>query len=298
MSRRPTLLVSHSLADKPDLLWNEYWKRSRTVIEIDPPVKLDAPVKEDAVRFVCISDTHMRFSEMVEENKIPAGDVLLHCGDFTDVGRRDEYIEFNELLGQLSHRFKIVIAGNHDLGCEDGENVERRALGDNTSDLVKEGTEQGYKLLTNCTYLQDSSTEGWSFYRANGPEIMAEWRKIPTSIDVLMTHTPPLGHLDQCDVGHVGSADLLDVVEKSVKPKFHVFGHIHEQHGVTTNNVTTFINASTCGSDQDEGPLWNPICFDIPLPSGYTKEDAGNPQPADENESPPSKKAKQGASKS
>ncbi|KAH7719495.1 Protein C25E10.12 [Aphelenchoides avenae] len=228
---------------------------------------------------------------MVEENLIPVGDVLLHCGDFTDVGRKEDYIEFNEQLGKLPHPFKIVIAGNHDLGCEDGEDVTKRP-----GFLAKEGTEQGYKLLTNCTYLQDSSTEvygikvygtswhplqGWSFYRKNGPEIMAEWRKIPADVDVLMTHTPPLGHMDTCVYGghHVGSPDLLDVVEKHVKPKFHVFGHIHECHGVTTNNVTTFINASSCNfPDQEEGLLWDPICFDLPLPPGHTKKAVENPQ--------------------
>jgi hypothetical protein len=32
------------------------------------------------MRIVCISDTHAQQSNL----KIPAGDILLHCGDFTD----------------------------------------------------------------------------------------------------------------------------------------------------------------------------------------------------------------------
>jgi len=44
-----------------------------------------------------------------------------------------------------------------------------------------------------------------------------------------MTHGPPLGHGDQIPSGlYVGCSDLLKAVKKRVKPKYHVFGHIHE----------------------------------------------------------------------
>lgn len=71
---------------------------------------LDTPIREDAVRFVCVSDTHTRFGEMVEENLIPAGDVLLHCGDITHAGRKEDYIEFNEQLGTL---FEVYGGDSH-----------------------------------------------------------------------------------------------------------------------------------------------------------------------------------------
>lgn len=59
--------------------------------------RLSTPLYENAVRFVCISDTHERLSDIVK--RIPAGDVLIHAGDFTNFGDRDEIIKFNETIG-------------------------------------------------------------------------------------------------------------------------------------------------------------------------------------------------------
>lgn len=68
-----------------------------------------------------------------------------------------------------------------------------------------------------------------------------------------------------------GCAELLNTVEYRVKPKFHVFGHIHQQRGVTTNGTTTFVNASIC--DHKLCVEYEPIIFDLPLPYGRSKEE-------------------------
>ena len=49
---------------------------------------------------------------------IPEGDVLLHTGDFTMRGDEQEVINFNQWLGTLHHKHKIVIAGNHELSFD------------------------------------------------------------------------------------------------------------------------------------------------------------------------------------
>ena len=64
--------------------------------------------------------------------------------------------QFNSELGSLLHRYKIVIAGNHELGFEDDQDEV------NLMPYFKResfGTPEGYKLLTNCTYLMNSSIE-------------------------------------------------------------------------------------------------------------------------------------------
>jgi hypothetical protein len=50
--------------------------------------------------------------------------------------------------------------------------------------------------------------------------------RIPIETDVLITHTPPLYHLD---LG-LGCAGLLDEIWR-VKPRLHIFGHLHSGHG-------------------------------------------------------------------
>jgi len=53
-----------------------------------------------------------------------------------------------------------------------------------------------------------------------------------------------MGILDQVGSNdHAGCADLLRHVER-IKPKFHIFGHIHASHGRYSTPVTQFINAS------------------------------------------------------
>jgi predicted phosphodiesterase len=70
------------------------------------------------VRFVCISDTHSKLGRMLHE--IPAGDVLIHAGDFTSVGSLDDVEKFDQDLKKLSEKFKyiVVIAGNHELSFD------------------------------------------------------------------------------------------------------------------------------------------------------------------------------------
>jgi hypothetical protein len=71
------------------------------------------------VRFVCMSDTH----SSVENAKdlpftIPDGDVFLHAGDFTDYGHPEKVKEFDDWLGTLPHKHKILVAGNHDISLD------------------------------------------------------------------------------------------------------------------------------------------------------------------------------------
>ena len=77
---------------------------------------------------------------------IPEGDVLLHTGDFTMRGNEQEVINFNQWLGSLPHKHKIVIAGNHELSFD--PNFPKGKNGN---------AEKMKALLTNCMYLEDSS---------------------------------------------------------------------------------------------------------------------------------------------
>lgn len=56
----------------------------------------------------CIGDTHGFHRKLV----LPAGDILIHFGDFmVDERSTDEIDDFNAWLGSLSFRHRIVIAG-------------------------------------------------------------------------------------------------------------------------------------------------------------------------------------------
>jgi Icc-related predicted phosphoesterase len=189
------------------------------------------------MRIVCVSDTHGRH----RYTEVPDGDILVHGGDVTLHGTLDDVEFFNDWLGTLPHKHKVVIAGNHDF-CFQNDPAEARAR------------------LTNATYLEDAGCEiaGLKFYGSpwtplffdwafmlSDSDLAAKWARIPAGLDVLITHGPPHGLLDWTNRDeHAGSSTLLDRV-REVKPRLHVFGHIHEAAGRTEVEGTTFLNAST-----------------------------------------------------
>lgn len=255
------------------------------------PFPPSTPISEDKIRFVCISDTHGK----IEGSKLhmPPGDVLLHAGDFTQKGHMNEIQKFNSYLGALPYKVKVVIAGNHDLTFDDSiTEASLRTFGVQKSTVESYLSERGLKsvkqMLTSAIYLEDSLVTvcgikiygapwqpvfcDWGFNLKRGEDILKKWQTIPADLDILMTHGPPVGHGDLTGGNNnVGCVELLNTVQKRVKPKFHVFGHIHEGYGVTSDGYTTFINASTC--TRRYLPTNAPIVFDFIIPEGHSKEE-------------------------
>jgi Icc-related predicted phosphoesterase len=93
----------------------------------------------------------------------------------------------------------------------------------------------------------------WAFNVHRGPAIAVYWDRIPNDTDILVTHGPPFGYLDQSHPGgddsmvatdHLGCDDLLERIAE-LDISLHVFGHIHGGYGINTDNAnTTFVNAS------------------------------------------------------
>jgi len=262
-----------------DLRWdpNRVWEERKDSIIVNSVTPTDPTVDkpENSTRFVCISDTHSLHNYI---KTMPKGDVLIHAGDFSNIGLPEDIDSLNTFLGSLPYQHKIVIAGNHDLTFHP-ESYEQT--------WMRFGHPEKYDCqlvkakLTNCTYLEDEAVEvlgfkiygspwqpwfyDWAFNLPRGPACQEKWSLIPNDIDILVTHGPPLGHGDLCKHGgRAGCVNLLDEIERRIKPKYHVFGHIHEGYGITTNGQTIFVNASTCNSRYDRNNLNPPIVFDLP----------------------------------
>lgn len=173
--------------------------------------------------------------------KIPDGDIFIFGGDISETGRPEELSDFNNFLGELPHKYKIITDGNHDLSPE----------------IIS-------KLITNATYLQHELLEieniriwgtSWQYWlsdqiqrKKNQDNPQELWGEIPTGIDILITHFPPYGIGDLTRSGsHLGSKDLLTAIRR-VKPKYHIFGHVHENYGIFKEKIgnfeITFINTS------------------------------------------------------
>lgn len=203
------------------------------------------------MKLVFISDTHGQHRQLTD---LPDGDMLFHCGDFmTDGHCHVEAIDFLDWfsnVGDFKHR--IFIAGNHDRLLEESPTFKQQLLNE----------------FENVTYLQDSEVvidsikiygtpyqpkfRNWAFnLPRGGEELKSKWEQIPMDADILLTHSPPYGVLDDVREGvNVGCKMLKERVEQ-VKPTIHAFGHIHECPGELSLENTHYINAAVVNRQYD-----------------------------------------------
>lgn len=196
------------------------------------------------MRLTFISDTHGLHRDIPSSLR---GDILIHCGDFMTGGysmkeAKDFINWFNDIEG---FQYKIFIAGNHDRLLElptHKRDILLNRLDDNV--IYIEDSEfilpNGLKIYG--TPYQPAFSD-WAFnLPRHGEELKAKYAAIPDDTDILLTHTPPHGILDEVDSHNTGSKALLQRV-KEINPIIHAFGHIHECPGLIKLNDTTFINA-------------------------------------------------------
>jgi len=184
------------------------------------------------MKIVVIADTH---------NLIPAlpdGDMLIHAGDATMMGTKEEVERFDMWLGTLNYKYILFVPGNHDFLFEKHSD----SLLSNATVLInKEIVIDGIKFWGSPYTLIFG---GWVFMKTDD-KLNDIWKLIPDDVDVVITHGPPRGILDLSVKynKNSGSQSLLGRI-RIVKPKVHVFGHIHEAHGEQYNRGMHYVNAS------------------------------------------------------
>lgn len=185
------------------------------------------------MKILHISDTHNHHRQLQD---LPAADVIVHSGDFTLAGTEAEVIDFMGWFCDLPYKHKVFIAGNHD-DCLFGADIKG--------------------LPVNCHYLYGNSVtiEGVKFFGIPmfvEDDISGKYTQmlatIPTDTNILITHQPPYGILDEGDDCHYGSKILRESI-KQVKPNFHLFGHIHGLNGIKKSNDTIYSNAALVDED-------------------------------------------------
>lgn len=221
------------------------------------------------MKIIALSDTH-NVHEYVK--LLPEADVLVHSGDATIRGSIDEIKRFASWLSGLNqYKKKIFVSGNHDFGFD---NVNR----DRCENIMENA---------GIIYLRDNGVEidgvrfwgapwqpqyhNWAFnLPRNGKEIEEKWNLIPTNTNVLITHGPSFGTLDETDKNvlypgeHVGCTMLalrIEELQKYKNIKAHIHGHIHPGYGMIEKNNMKFVNASIC--DHAYNPINRPILIEI-----------------------------------
>ncbi|KAM0706390.1 hypothetical protein Q7P35_005716 [Cladosporium inversicolor] len=208
-----------------------------------PPQKL---------RIVCISDTHN--AAPGSGYTLPPGDILIHAGDLTNNGQPSEIRKALAWLREANYEHKIVLAGNHDR-CLDSrypnqqpnEDEEEEAaqirqmmreddkityLEHESRVITVKGAEikvfgSPYSLATSSSV---SSTQ-YAAFQYPPSQTQQLWSSIPSDTTILITHTPPAGHLDNSAHWTQGGCPALSQALLRTKPRLHVCGHCHEGRG-------------------------------------------------------------------
>ena len=220
-------------------------------------------------RFIILSDTHTRIPFNADDathayrSPLPDADVLLHAGDLTMCGNYDEHQKTFSMLADHPAPLKIVVPGNHDITLDEPYYTThgwRHSKSESPADvheiymgsaakkagvvLMKEGA-QSFQLENGaqCTvYASAYQPEfcDWAFAYERDEDRFNPGADHPVpshpDIDVMVTHGPPHGILDQV-VGFgskmsssVGCEHLRRAVARC-RPQLHTFGHIHEGWG-------------------------------------------------------------------
>jgi Icc-related predicted phosphoesterase len=209
------------------------------------------------IKITFFSDTHSMHGMLDLGKYTPfiGSDIVAFAGDLMTSGyNKNEILNFVEWFKNMPVAHKVMIAGNHDRLFEKMDLNEIEAIFKDTG--IHYLNDSGIEIM-NINFWGSPIQpwfHNWAFNRMAGDDIEKHWKIIPEDVDVLITHGPAYGILDQVVSGydrgkHVGCPQLLKHIQERIKPKFHVCGHIHEGYGIETVGETTYINASVLNED-------------------------------------------------
>jgi Icc-related predicted phosphoesterase len=200
-------------------------------------------------RITLISDSHNKHNLL--NGFLPGGDLLIHAGDISSRGYTHEIENFAKWYDKINnYDTKVFICGNHDFGFQDdNERVKGLLTGYKNIDYLQDDWmmvgEEYERMIKIWGSPWQPEFHNWAFNLPRGEKLKEKWDMIPVDTDILITHGPPMGKLDYVpyDNVNVGCEDLLTRIQ-DIKPKIHVFGHIHEGYGYVFDGTTHFINAA------------------------------------------------------
>jgi Icc-related predicted phosphoesterase len=206
---------------------------------------------------------------------LPGGDLLIHSGDISSLGRKSEVERFVKWFNDIdNYTNKVFIAGNHDMTFDreqllrdklayfEGKTEYDTECAEGKPDWLKELL--GIHLRPNVSYLENSDVTidgikiwgspvtpsfgyGWGFNKDRGYDINEVWNTIPMDTNIVITHGPIYGYCDRTSREglNVGCADLYHRLNE-VKPQLHFSGHIHEAYGYRNTDWGYAFNGCNC----------------------------------------------------
>lgn len=198
-----------------------------------------------------ISDTHTFHGFL----KVPDVDMVIHSGDVANPRElwvnEQEVLNFLEWYASLPIKYKIFVAGNHDLS------IERNRV--TPADFAAKGiiflenastTIEGVKIWGSP--ITPSFGVGWA-YNKRRDKIDEVWNQIPEDTDIVVTHGPAKGVLDSTynteNIFERCGCNSLRRHIFRVEPKLFCFGHIHNCQDICNAGYTKLAGGETVYSN-------------------------------------------------
>lgn len=210
------------------------------------------------MKICAISDMHDHAIELPKCNILAiAGDISMSGGP---VWFQEKFIPY--LMDQKNkYDICLLVFGNHDDGIYMNDKWKDMEMNIPKNIKVLNNASFKYNELKfygspNCKYIP-------GFLNTFNEETLKDiYLNMTDDIDVLITHSPPYGigdtPIDDCY--HLGSASLLEKV-RQIKPKIHIFGHVHTGKKYVKENGTDFFNVSIL--DEDYNLAYQPTIINI-----------------------------------
>ncbi len=151
-------------------------------------------------------------------------DILICAGDACEGFNPSDLTDFFAWYAAIPAKLRIFVPGNHDRIFNIEPSRARKLVPGGIVYLENEGIEY----------------DGIQFYSVPARPYLEAPASLPAGIDFLITHGPAYSYLDRDQ----GCKQLfLDI--SSARPKYHIFGHVHEE-GLNRKAMfgTTYLNVS------------------------------------------------------
>jgi predicted MPP superfamily phosphohydrolase len=226
---------------------------------------------------------------------LAGGDILIHSGDISSLGRKREVESFIKWFNGIdNYTHKIFIAGNHDMSfdseklmqnkidyfdgkrsvwdTEGNEHIPAEGKPDWLIELLTNGLNDNVYYLENSDITIDglkiwgspitpSFGYGWAFNKDRGYDINEVWNGIPLDTDIVITHGPIHSYCDRTQYGGLNvGCEQLYLRLNEVNPKLHFSGHIHEAYGYRNTGWGYAFNGCNCDLSYEVNNY--PLTFD------------------------------------
>ena len=180
------------------------------------------------MRILAVSDRVMDklYSGQVR-HFFPDIDLLIGCGDLPFY-----YLDF---LTSAIDAPLVYVRGNHDSGPQygadgkewrsvrGGVNIHGRIVA--RRGLILAGLQGSMRYKAHADYMY-SESEMRRVVAQMVPRLLWNRQRFGRALDILVTHSPPLGIHDRPDLPHTGFKVFLSFL-RLFRPRYHLHGHIH-----------------------------------------------------------------------